>query len=195
MASQYLAIPPTREVLPWFALRVRSNHEQTAAVHLREQGYEEFCPAYKSERQWSDRKKIIDHLLFPGYVFCRLDPHDRLPILMTPGVVGVVRFGNQPAVIPDLEITRVRAMVDSGLLVTPWPFLAVGQTVVIERGPLTGLEGILQKVKKTYRLIVSVQLLQRSVSAEVDRAWVRPVKEPRLYGRMASDATMVPERV
>ncbi len=160
---------------PWFALRVRSNYERVAAMHLRDRSFEEFLPSYKTERQWSDRKKQIERFLFPGYVFCRLNPDDRLPVLTIPGVVGLVGFGKGPSAIPDNEIESVRKMVGSGLLVGPWPFLAVGQTVLIERGPLTGVEGILHEVKKAYRLIVSIHLLQRSVFVEVDRSWLRPV--------------------
>ena len=65
-------------------------------------------------------------------------------------------------------------MVSSGLLVMPWPYLEVGQPVLIERGPLAGLEGILERVKNGLRIVVSVTLLQRAVAAEIDRAWVRP---------------------
>ncbi len=165
-----------RELDPWFALRVRSKHERIAAAHLRERGFEEFSPSYKAERQWSDRKKTTDLFLFPGYVFCRLNPEDRLPVLTAPGVVNIVGFGNGPSPIPDHEIQRVRRMVRSGLLITPWPFLQRGQTVLIERGPLAGLEGILQEVKGKFRLVVSISLLQRSVSSEVARVWVRPLK-------------------
>jgi transcription termination/antitermination protein NusG len=192
MTSQDLEIPLVSRNQPWFALRVRSNHERVAALHLREQGYEEFCPAYKSERQWSDRKKTMEQFLFPGYVFCRLNPDARLPVLMMPGVVNVVGFGGQPTAIPDQEIEDVRTMVRSGLLVTPWPFLSVGQTVVLERGPLAGVEGILQQIRKTFRLVVSVHLLQRSVSTEVDRAWVRPIAALRINGRLPSNAEMLP---
>jgi transcription antitermination factor NusG len=160
-------------------------------MYLREQGYDEFCPAYKSERQWSDRKKTVERFLFPGYVFCRLNPDDRLPVLMMPGVVNVVGFGSQPAPIPDQEIEHVRTMVGSGLLVTPWPFLSVGQTVVLERGPLAGVEGILQQIKKTFRLVVSVHMLQRSVSTEVDRAWVRPVNSPSMNVRLTPSAQVL----
>jgi transcription antitermination factor NusG len=159
----------------WFAVRVRSNQERTAIAHLRERGYEQFAPSYKSERRWSDRKKEIDQYLFPGYIFCRCDPGDRLAVLTSPGVVDLVGFGRTPEPIPDLEIDRVRRMVESGLLITPYPFLNVGQTVLIERGPLTGLEGILVELKGKRRLVVSINLLQRSVSAEVDRHAVRPV--------------------
>jgi transcriptional antiterminator NusG len=162
---------------PWFAVRVRSNYEHVAAVHLRERGYEEFSPSYKAERRWSDRKKTIDQFLFPGYVFCRLDPQDRLPVVTVPGVIALVGFGKTPSPIPDCEIDHIRTMVQSGLLVTPWPFLELGQRVLIERGPLVGVEGILEDVRGKYRLVVSISLLQRAVSAEVDRNWVRPVRQ------------------
>ena len=160
---------------PWFAVRVRSHQERIAAAHLRERGYEEFSPSWKTERRWSDRTKEIDEFLFPGYVFCRLDPFDRLPVLTAPGVVDLVGFGKIPAPIPDQEIESILRMVQSGLFVMPWPFLERGRRVLIERGPLAGVEGILEEVKGKCRLVVSVQLLQRSVSAEVDRNCIRPL--------------------
>ena len=160
---------------PWFAVRVRSNYERVAEQHLADRGYQPFAPSYKVERQWSDRKKEIDQFLFPGYVFCRLNPQDRLPVLSVPGVVGLVGFGKIPAPIPDEEMQRIERCVQSGLLVKPWPYLAVGQTVLIEKGPLSGMEGILADEKGQCRLIVSVNLLRRSVAAEVERAWVRPI--------------------
>ena len=170
---------------PWFAVRVRSNHERTSALHLEERGYEEFAPSYKIERRWSDRKKEIEQFLFPGYVFCRVDPQDRLPVLTAPGGVGLVGCGKVQTAIPDEEIERIRTMVQSGLLVTPWPFLELGQTVLIEHGPLAGVEGILEEVKGKCRLIVSINLLRRSVGAEVDRRWVRPVKASNRVVRSA----------
>ena len=162
----------------WFAVRVRSNQERIAQAHLRERGYEEFAPSYKSERRWSDRKKEIDQFLFPGYVFCRFNPQDRLPVLTAPGVVDLVGFGNIPEPIAEEEIERVRRMVEFGLLVTPFHFVEVGQAVLIERGPLAGVEGILAEVKGKCRLVVSISLLKRSVSAEVDRNSIRPLRSP-----------------
>jgi transcription antitermination factor NusG len=161
---------------PWYAVRVRSNHERISAFHLQDRGYQEFSPSYKIERRWSDRKKEVEQFLFPGYVFCRLNPQQRLPVLSAPGVVGLVGCGKIPTPIPDEEIDRIRRMVQSGLLITPWPFLELGQTVLIEQGPLAGVEGILEEVKGKCRLVVSISLLRRSVGAEVDRHWVRPVK-------------------
>ena len=160
---------------PWFAVRVRSNHERIAALHLRQRGYHPFTPSCKIERAWSDRKKEIDQLLFPGYVFSRLNPHDRLPVLTTPGVIGLVGFGKTPQSIPEQEISRIRRMIESGLPVIPWPFLELGKPVLIEYGPLAGVEGILAEERGKYRLVVSINLLKRSVSAQVDRNWVRPV--------------------
>jgi transcription antitermination factor NusG len=169
-------VETSSDVRPWFALRLRSNYERITATHLRERGYEEFSPSYKVEKRWSDRTKQIDQFLFPGYIFCRFDPNDRLPILTVPGVVDVVGFGKAPQHIPEAEIERVRRMVESGLLVTPYPYVQVGQAVLIERGPLSGVEGILAEVKGKARLVVSVDLLRRSVSAEVDRHSIRPIQ-------------------
>lgn len=163
---------------PWYAVRVRSNFESLTVMHLRERGYEELAPSYQTERRWSDRKKRVEQFLFPGYVFCRLAVENRLPVLTAPGVVGLVGFGRIPAPIPDHEIEYIRSMVQSGLLVTPWPFLQVGQPVVIEHGPLAGVEGILEQVKGKFRLVVSICLLQRSVSTEIDRDCVRPIGKP-----------------
>jgi transcription termination/antitermination protein NusG len=182
------------QIYPWFALRVRSNHERVTAMHLQSRGIEEFSPIYKAEHQWSDRRKQIDRFLFPGYVFCRLNPEDRLPVLTIPSVVNLVGFGNGPSEIPDHEIEHIRLMVGSGLLVTPWPFLQAGQTVLIEQGPLAGVEGILQEIKKTYRLVVSIGLLQRSVSAEIDRSWIRPISSQRRLQGMAGIPETMPVR-
>lgn len=170
---------PDQRLASWYAVRVRSNYERVTATHLHERGYEEFSPCFEARRRWSDRIKIIDQPLFPGYVFARLNPHNRLRVLTAPGVVGLVGLGKLPTPIPDQEIENIRKMVQSGLLMTPWPFLEVGQRVLIERGPLASVEGILQDVKGKFRLVVSISLLHRSVSAEVDRTWVRPVKPSR----------------
>lgn len=180
---------------PWFALRVRSNYERVAATHLRDRGFDEFLPGFKTERQWSDRKKQVEQFLFPGYVFCRFNPDDRLPVLTIPGAVNVVGFGKGPTPIPDNEIEAVRKMVGSGLLVGPHPFLTVGQHVLIERGPLLGVEGILQEIKKSFRLVVSVHLLQRSVSVEIDRNWIRPLNPSHRVGVAAQTSTRVPVAV
>ncbi len=160
---------------PWFAIRVKSQYEKITAVSLRGKGYEEFAPMYRSRRYWSDRVKELDLPLFPGYIFCRFDPLRRLPILTSPGIVSIVGVGKNPEPVDDAEIARIQAIIRWGVLASPWPFLRAGQKIAVTRGPLTGVEGFLVSVKNQYRLVVSIQLLQRSVAAEIDRDWVQPI--------------------
>src|ERR1017187_3206927 len=166
---------PQPDQLPWYALRVRSRLSSLASTTLRDKGYEEFSPLYYSRRQWSDRVKKIELPLFPGYLFCQFDANDRLPILTTPGVIGIVGIGKTPTPVDDDEIEAIRVILRSGLAAQPWPHLRVGSKVYIERGPLAGLEGIITNTDKVYRLIVSFSLLQRSVAVEIDREWARPI--------------------
>ena len=173
----------------WFALRVKPRCETLTAAALDGKGFEQFLPLQTVRRKWSDRVKTSETPLFPGYVFCRFDPQNRLPVLTAPGVVDVVGWGKIPAPIPDEEIERVRRMVQSGLLVSPWPYLELGQAVLIERGPLAGMEGILVEVKGRCRLVVSINLLKRSISAEVERSCVRPVKSVASNARPAARRT------
>jgi transcription antitermination factor NusG len=163
--------------LSWYALQIRSKLGSLASATLCGKGYEAYLPLYRSGRRWSDRVKQLDLPLFPGYLFCRFDVLDRLPILTTPGVISVVGAGKTPIPVDDEEIEAVRAILRSGLAARPWPFLQVGSKVYIERGPLTGLEGIIANTDKVYRLIVSVNLLQRSVAVEIDREWARPIAD------------------
>jgi transcription antitermination factor NusG len=161
----------------WYALQIQSRLGTTASTVLRGKGYEEFLPMYSSSRQWSDRVKKVELPLFPGYLFCRFDPSDRLvPILTTPGVIGIVSAGRTPLSVAETEIEDVRTVLRSGLAAQPWPFLGVGSRVYMEAGPLAGLEGMVTNADKIYRLVVSVSLLQRSVAVEIDREWARPVR-------------------
>jgi transcriptional antiterminator NusG len=164
--------------LHWFGVRVRSNYEKTASASLRSKGYEELLPLCTGRRMWSDRMKIVETPVFPGYVFCRFDPSRRLPILTTPGVVAIVGFGETPAPICEHEMNSLRTILKAGLSCEPWPYLKSGQPIMIEHGPLAGFEGTVLHVKGQYRLIVQISLLQRCVAAEVDREAVRPIARP-----------------
>ncbi len=168
---------PAEPRAAWFAIRVRSNFERAISASLEGKGYTQYLPLYHSRRTWSDRSKDLDLPLFPGYLFCRFDAQVRLPILTIPGVIAIVGIGKIPIAISDQEVEAIQAVVRSGLHLQPWPQLAVGSRVVIEKGPLTGLEGVTLDIKKKYHLIVSVPLLQRSVAVEIDREWVRPLSK------------------
>ena len=161
----------------WYALRVRSNFEQTTTAFLQSESYRVFCPTYRERRHWSDRTKEINVPMFGGYIFCHMDIQKRLPVIQAPGVVNMVSFGKTFLPVPDDEIEAVRTIVNSPLFARPCPYLNVGDWVRVERGPLAGVEGILQEIKKECRLVVSVHLLQRSVSVEVSLDWIKPVKQ------------------
>lgn len=159
----------------WYALRVRSNFERKVCFHLQCRDVEVFLPTYKERRRWSDRVKVVERPLFPGYLFCRTQTKQGPVVVTVPGVVGVVGNTGAPEPIPDGEIEAVQKMVASGEGLLPWPYLQVGQRVAIEHGALTGLEGVLLQVKSSFRVVVSIPLLQRSISAVVDRECIRPI--------------------
>jgi len=169
----------------WFALRVKSRHEKAVAAMARNKGFEEFLPLCQSRRRWSDRLKSVEIPLFPGYVFCRLDPQRRLPLLTIPGVLHFVGTAKIPTPIEDVEIAAIQTAVRSGALTEPWPFLAVGQRVRIEDGPLAGLEGILAGTSQRQRLVVSVTILQCSISVAIERRWAVPIPAPLLIMPMS----------
>jgi transcription antitermination factor NusG len=166
----------------WYALYVRSRHERVVESGLRGKGYTAFSPFYRTKRKRVDRIAEIDVPLFPGYVFCLFDSNKRLPILVTPGIVGIVGPGKRPEPVDDTEIASIRTLALSGRPVQPWPFLRSGQRVRLQAGPLMGAEGIFLRVKDEYHLVVSITLLQRSVSAVVEKDAVVPLflGEPQL---------------
>jgi transcription antitermination factor NusG len=157
---------------PWFAILTRTGREKSAASLLENSGYECYLPVSKLVRRWSDRTKKIEVPLFPGYLFCRMNPYDRLPVLITPGVIHIVGVGKTPIAVEEDEIAAIQRVGKSSLATMPWPYLRVGHTARIEEGPLKGLMGIVVKVKSGMKLVLSVSLLQRSVAVEIDRRWI-----------------------
>jgi len=159
----------------WHALTVKHNFECAVGRHLNDRGFESFVPLYQARRQWSDRVKTIDLPLFSGYVFSSFDSRCRHFVDRIPGVTGLVSFGREAAVVDPVELNGIRAVMRSGLYVEPWPFLGTGRKVSIERGPLKGLSGIVERTKSSCRLVLSVTMLNRSVVVELDRDWVLPI--------------------
>ena len=158
----------------WFAIRVKYQFEKIVSGALRYKGYEELLPLYRASRRWSDRTKIIQLPLFPGYLFGCFDPAKRMSILGIPGVLLIVSRCRIPVPIDIVEIERIRLVVASGQSAKPWPRLEKGQTVRIECGPLRGMEGTLLRFKGSRHLIVGVNLLQRSIAVEVEEDWILP---------------------
>jgi len=156
----------------WYAVQLKTRFEKVVAQHLRRQGYEQYLPTYRSRRQWSDRVKKIQSPLFPGYIFCKFDIANRLPLLMIPGVRSVLSFGGTPTPIPEEEIVAVQRVAQSGMHYEPWSKtagIALGRRIQVKVGPLQGLQGVIVRVKDNHHLVISIALLQRCVSVEIDR--------------------------
>ena len=174
-AGPHLGCDPDGGTGRWYALYVRSRHEKVVESGLRGKGYRAFSPFYWTKRKRVDRVVAILVPLFPGYVFRHFDSYKRLPILTTPGIVGVVGPRNRPEPVDDHEIASIRTIALSGRPVQPWPFLRSGQRIRLQAGPLMGAEGIFLRAKNEYHLVVSITLLQRAVSVVVEKDAVEPL--------------------
>jgi transcription antitermination factor NusG len=172
-----LSISPIATPHSWYALKVRAGGEFKPKLALEQKGFDIYLPTYVDCRKYSDRIRKVDAALFTGYLFCRFDAQHRLPILTTPGVDSIIGVGGVPRAIEDSEIEAIRNLVESGASPQPWPYLREGDPVRIEFGAFSGVTGFLVKTRGVDRLVLSIHMLQRSISIEIDRAWVRPVQK------------------
>jgi transcriptional antiterminator NusG len=165
----------------WFAIRTKSNRESAICEALRGKGYEVLCPRYRetSIHITNPRRKSSPpplKPLFPGYLFCKFDVLERLPILVIPGVMNVVSNGRIPIPLDETEIESLKVLVRSSLSLNPHPYLKVGDRVIISHGPLAGASGCIVQTDRN-RLIVSITLLQRSVAVDVASEWLEKCHE------------------
>ncbi len=158
----------------WFAVYTRSHHEKSVAEQLRGRGIEHFLPLYTSVRRWKDRVKTLQMPLFAGYLFVKVFPSQFLNVLQAHGVSRLVG-SPKPEPLQDQEIRQLQAWLSLPIGVEPHPYLRIGQWVRVCRGPLADVEGILIRKKNVFRLVVAIDLIQRSVALEVDAADVVPV--------------------
>jgi transcription termination/antitermination protein NusG len=157
----------------WYAVWTRSRHEQVVRSQLDEKDVTAFLPTMTRWSRWKDRKKQIDVPLFPGYVFARFEPGERLSVLKCSGVVSIVSFNGEPAAVPDHEIESIRTLVASTLPCDPCPTIKTGTLVEVSHGPLKGVVGRLTRKGSQSRLVLSVDLIGQAVSVQVDAADVR----------------------
>ena len=160
----------------WYAAYTRAQHEKRVAQQLAERAVEHYLPVYETVHRWKDRRMRLELPLFPGYVFVHLALRDRLRVLQTPSVVRLVGFGGQPAALADQEIDALRRGLTHEMRIEPHPYLKVGQRVRVKTGPLQGLQGILVRKKNVSRFVISLDLIMRSVAAEIDVAELEPVR-------------------
>jgi transcription antitermination factor NusG len=152
----------------WFAVYTRSRHELTVKNQLDAKGVLNFLPSYTKLSHWKDRRKEINLPLFPGYLFVKVLVNDRIDVLKTFGVVYIVGNSSGPLPVPEDSIQSIQSILERGLKVDPHPYLKVGSRVRITDGPLKGIEGILIRKKNRTLLVLSIDLIQRSVSMEIE---------------------------
>ena len=170
-----LGSPVLREEKGWYAVYTLSRHEKQVAIHAESFDIDCFFPVYKSVRRWKDRRKELELALFPSYVFVHIGLPERLQVLRLPGVVQLVGFRGKPAKLSDAEIERLRMGVASHTSLHPHPYIKAGKRVRVRSGPMAGLEGILVRRRGAVRVVLSIDLIMRSVAAEVDEADIEPL--------------------
>jgi transcriptional antiterminator NusG len=158
----------------WYAVYTRSHQERLVKSQLDGKGVENFLPTYERISQWKDRKKLIQVPLFPGYLFVKIALVKRLEVLKAYGAVQIVGNSTGPLPVPEEQVARVRTLVQFGLKCDPHPYLKVGKKARIKEGPLAGFEGILVRKKSRSLFVLSVDLIQRSVSVQLGSWLVEP---------------------
>jgi transcription termination/antitermination protein NusG len=169
----------------WVALQVKPKAEKIVASILGGKGYEHFLPIYASSPARARRSDSSHPLpMFPGYVFCRYRSSTTGLMVTTPGVIRIVGIGRVPAPIDDHEIAALFRIVEAGVLAEPCEFQR-GDRVEISSGPFRGVFGHVVSMRGEQRLVVSVQLLHRSVSVNVDADCVQNASRAHEFGRPA----------
>jgi transcription antitermination factor NusG len=153
----------------WYPLQTRYQCEKRVDAALRQEGFESFAPMQLETRRWSDRTKLVESPLFPGYTFVRMEaePELLIKVLRLPGLVRFVMSGRELVAVPNEEIETVRALVQSSISFQPGPFPAVGERVRIHGGVLEGVEGILTAQTGRGEIVISVGAIQRSLKIPV----------------------------
>lgn len=158
----------------WYAAYTRSRHEKSVYEQLAKKNVETFLPIYKTVHRWKNGDHSVELPLFPSYTFVRIALRDQLQVLKVGGVVGLVCMDRKPCPLDDGEIEKLRHALASEIRAMPHPYLTAGRRVRITAGPLSGVEGILLRRKGMLRMVISIDLIQRSVIADVQTAWLEP---------------------
>jgi transcription antitermination factor NusG len=159
----------------WYAAYTIARHEKCVARQMEERGIEYFLPLYRSIHRWKDRRKQVELALFPSYIFVHMALTDRLRVLQLPSVVYLVSFNGRPVPLPESEITALRGAATGNVCLEPHPYLKIGRRVRVCSGPMAGLDGVLLREKERLRVVLSIDLIMRSVAVEVDRADIAPI--------------------
>ena len=161
----------------WFAIQTWPQYERKVAAEFQRKDIQAFLPLLVSKRKWSDRSVLVHLPLFPGYVFVRMDEstHARAGVLRTNGVTGFVGGRGRGSSIPEAQIESVRLLLSSGISFQPHPHLTIGKRVRITGGSLDGVEGTLLAKNDDLSLLVSVEIIQRSLAVRVAGYRIEPL--------------------
>lgn len=179
-ATEYHEDSAVLDAESWYAVVIRSRQEKVAASMLEHLGVTHFLPLVTEMRKWSDRRHVVVTPLFPGYLFVRIPKLSKihLHVLRVPGITRFLGDCNGPLAIPNGEIESVRAVLAHRVPYSRHPFLKVGDRVRVVRGPLLGIEGTLTRCSSQFKLILSVEMIQRSVAIDVSVSDVEPAFVP-----------------
>jgi transcription antitermination factor NusG len=170
---------PAQQLSQWFAVCTVPRHEKRVALFLAQRQVEHYLPLYPASHRWKNGCTAqLELPLFPGYLFVRIGPQQRIPVLGLPGVISFVGTRGGPSELNEREIETLR----SGLHLQraePFPQLAIGERVRIKRGPLSGMAGVMVRNAAGVRVVLTVELLRQSIAVEVALQDVDPA-EPRL---------------
>ena len=173
------ATPDRQNDLFWVAIQTRHRHEKRISQRLQGADLETFLPLHRAVHRWKNGVNAhVELPLFPCYLFTRMRVSDRLRVLREPGVISIAASNLSPTPIADEEIKRLRIAAES-VRAEPHPYLAVGERVRVTCGPLVGLEGILVRKKQELRVVVSIEVILRSITVEVSEFEIEPIREPR----------------
>ena len=163
----------------WHVVYTRSHCEQLVYDQLVAKGFQLFLPKVATWSKYRGSRRVCHAPLFPSYLFLHhvVDKFSYIDVRKARGVVNVLgERWDSLAVVPDAEIEAIQTVVRSQVPVFSHPYLRAGQKVRIKRGPLTNLEGVLiQTQPDKGLLVISVELLQRSVAIKVDCTTVEAV--------------------
>ncbi len=165
--------------MPWYAIYTRPRHEKTVNEKLLEKDYEAFLPLVKRVSQWKDRKKKVEEPLFKSYMFVNFEYKYRFDVLETNGVVKIINFNGNPAVVPDWQIESLKKMLESPEPVQVEPYLSPGELVEITTGPMRGMKGTIDRRKGKYHLVLTIDGIMQSVSVEVAEADLKKIQNPK----------------
>lgn len=166
----------------WYAAYTMSRHEKQVASYCARIGIEYFLPLYHSKRVWKNRTKVdLEMPLFPNYIFVQLAPGDYGPLLRIPGILSTVGNAAGPVAIPEVEIDTLRRVVRCNR-VEPHLSIAIGDRIRVTTGPLRGIAGVVLRKGNSIRLVVTLDLIGKGVSVEIDPRALEIISRPTTVG-------------